>query len=55
MKMLKLRNNNSNNIINLVKHLNLMFWVLSVLILLVYGCLMPFNYKAVGFLLKIII
>ena len=45
-------NNNSNNIINLIKHLNLMFWVLSILILLAYGCLMPFNYMAVGFFTK---
>ena len=29
-----------------------MFWVLSILILLAYGCLMPFNYMAVGFFTK---
>jgi len=44
--------NNSNNMIYLLKQLNLMFWVLSTLILLTYGCLMPFNYMAVGFFTK---
>lgn len=43
---------NSNNIMNLIKQLNLIFWVLSLLILLAYGCLMPFNYMAVGFFTK---
>ena len=41
--------NNDNSIINLVKKLNLIFWILSLLILTAYGCLMPFNYMAVGF------
>ena len=45
-------NNSNNNIINLIKKLNLLFWVLSILILLTYGCLMPFNYLAVGFFTK---
>jgi MFS family permease len=45
-------NNSSNNIINLIKKLNLIFWVLSILILMTYGCLMPFNYMAVGFFTK---
>ena len=51
---IEINNNNddSNNIINLVKQLNLIFWVLSILILLTYGCLMPFNYIAVGFFTK---
>ena len=30
-----------------------MFWVISLLILLNYGCLMPFNYMAVGFYTKV--
>jgi MFS family permease len=41
--------NNDNSIITLVKKLNLIFWILSLLILTAYGCLMPFNYMAVGF------
>jgi len=41
--------NNDNSVISLVKKLNLMFWILSLLILTAYGCLMPFNYMAVGF------
>ena len=45
-------NSSSNNIINLIKKLNLIFWVLSILILMTYGCLMPFNYMAVGFFTK---
>ena len=45
-------NSNSNNIINLIKHLNLMFWIISILILIAYGCLLPFNYMAVGFFTK---
>lgn len=44
--------NNNNKLINLIKQLNLMFWILSILILLAYGCLMPFNYMAVGFFTK---
>ena len=43
---------NGNNMIFLLKRLNLMFWVISLLILLNYGCLMPFNYMAVGFFTK---
>ena len=45
-------NINNNNIINLIKQLNLIFWILSLLILTAYGCLMPFNYMAVGFFTK---
>ena len=45
-------NENSNNIFNLFRKLNSMFWVISLLILLNYGCLMPFNYMAVGFYTK---
>jgi nitrate/nitrite transporter NarK len=41
--------NNDNSIITLVKKLNLIFWILSLLILTAYGSLMPFNYMAVGF------
>ena len=44
--------NNNNKLIYLIKQLNLMFWILSILILLAYGCLMPFNYMAVGFFTK---
>ena len=44
--------NNNNNMFTLLKKLNLMFWVISLLILLNYGCLMPFNYMAVGFYTK---
>ena len=46
------KNNEDNNMITLIKRLNLMFWVISLLILLNYGCLMPFNYMAVGFFTK---
>ena len=42
----------NNNMIALLKRLNLMFWIISFLILLNYGCLMPFNYLAVGFYTK---
>ena len=42
----------NNNFIYLVKKLNLIFWILSLLIMLTYGCLMPFNYMAVGFFTK---
>lgn len=45
-------NENNNNMFTLLKKLNLMFWVISLLILLNYGCLMPFNYMAVGFYTK---
>ena len=44
---------NNNNMITLIKRLNLMFWIISLLILLNYGCLMPFNYMAVGYFTKI--
>jgi MFS family permease len=44
--------NNNNNMFTLLIKLNLMFWVISLLILLNYGCLMPFNYMAVGFYTK---
>ena len=40
---------NSNSVVFLIKQLNLLFWIISILILLTYGCLMPFNYMAVGF------
>ena len=43
---------NNNNMITLIKRLNLMFWIISLLILLNYGCLMPFNYMAVGYFTK---
>ena len=49
----KNKEENNNNIIALLKRLNLMFWVISLLILLNYGCLMPFNYMAVGFYTKV--
>ena len=42
----------NNNINSLIKNLNLIFWILSILIMLTYGCLMPFNYMAVGFFTK---
>ena len=45
-------NENNNNMFTLLIKLNLMFWVISLLILLNYGCLMPFNYMAVGFYTK---
>jgi MFS family permease len=44
--------NDNNNFIYLMKKLNLIFWILSILIMLTYGCLMPFNYMAVGFFTK---
>ena len=43
---------NNSSIIFLIKQLSLIFWILSILILLDYGCLMPFNYMAVGFFTK---
>ena len=43
---------NNNNIISTFKKLNLMFWIISLIISLNYGCLMPFNYMAVGFYTK---
>ena len=49
---IEIKNNEDNNMITLIKRLNLMFWVISLLILLNYGCLMPFNYMAVGFFTK---
>ena len=48
----KNKDGNNNNMISLIKRLNLMFWIISLLILLNYGCLMPFNYMAVGFFTK---
>ena len=45
-------NNDNNNMFYLIRKLNLMFWIISFLILLNYGCLMPFNYMAVGFFTK---
>ena len=44
---------NKSNIISNLKRLNLIFWVISCLILLNYGCLMPFDYLAVGFYTKV--
>ena len=48
----KAANINTNDILYMIKQLNLIFWVLSILILLTYGSLMPFNYMAVGFFTK---
>ena len=42
----------NNNMVTLIRRLNLIFWILSLLILLNYGCLMPYNYMAVGFYTK---
>ena len=49
---IEIENNGNNNMFTLLKKLNSMFWVISLLILLNYGCLMPFNYMAVGFYTK---
>ena len=45
----EINKSNSNSVVFLIKQLNLIFWIISILILLTYGCLMPFNYMAVGF------
>lgn len=42
-------NHNTNNIWYLIKNLNLLFWLISIIILTSYGALMPFNYLSVGF------
>ena len=41
--------NSNNNIFHLLKNLNLLFWLISIIILTSYGSLMPFNYLSVGF------
>ena len=48
----EISNSKKDNFFYLIKQLNLMFWILSLLILLAYGCLLPFNYMAVGFFTK---